>query len=148
VIEKFQREQTVSTEKIEPVQNVPIQSEQNVSAEPEQWAQNVSTKWKQNVGTLYRDNNTENKETEKTDRENQTIWTKAIEQLKADLTREEVAARLNGSTLLQVTDTVARIGVPNAFAIAWLERRMYGQIAKAMKGVLGRDLDLQFIAAS
>jgi hypothetical protein len=40
------------------------------------------------------------------------------------------------------------IGVPNRFAIPWLERRLYGQIVKAMKGVVGKDLDLQFIAAS
>src|ERR687895_1755170 len=49
VIEKFQREQTVATEKVEPAQNVPTQQEQNVSTEPAQWQQNVSTKWKQNV---------------------------------------------------------------------------------------------------
>jgi hypothetical protein len=35
--------------------------------------------------------------------------------------------------------------VPSVFAGAWLERRMYGQISKAMKGVLGKDLDLQFV---
>jgi hypothetical protein len=148
VIEKFQRGQTVATGKVEPVQNVPTQSEQNVSTEPEQWKQNVSTKWKQNVGTLYRDNNTENTETEKTDqRENQTIWTKTIEQLKEAQPLEDVEARLNGTALIEISDTAARIGVPNPFAIAWLERRMYGQISKAIKAVVGKELDLQFIAA-
>jgi hypothetical protein len=112
--------------------------------------QNVSTQRRQNVATpdRHRDNNRENKETEKTDRENQTIWTKTLEQLKADLPQEEVEARLTGTTLLQVTDTAARIGVLNPFAIAWLERRMYVPISKAMKGIIGKDLDLQFIAAS
>jgi hypothetical protein len=148
VIEKFQRGQTVATGKVEPVQNVPTQSEQNVSTEPEQWKQNVSTKWKQNVGTLYRDNNTENTETEKTDqRENQTIWTKTIEQLKEAQPLEDVEARLNGTALIEISDTAARIGVPNPFAIAWLERRMYGQISNAMKSIVGKDLDLLFIAA-
>jgi hypothetical protein len=148
VIEQFQRGQTVATEKIEPAQNVPTQQEQNVSIDRVECSQNVSTKWKQNVGTLYRDNNTENKETEKTDRENQTIWTKTLEHLKANLTQEEVEARLAETTLLEVTDTAARIGVNNPFAIAWLERRMYVPISNAMKGVLGKDLDLQFVAAS
>ena len=74
-------------------------------------------------------------------------WNQALEKLKADLPSGEVDIRLKGTTLLQVTDTVARIAVPSAFALAWLERRMYGQISKAMKGVLGKDLDLQFIAA-
>jgi hypothetical protein len=91
---------------------------------------------------------TEKKETEKTSRENESTWNKTLENLQADSLQEEVAARLTGTTLIEVTETVARIGVPNAFAIAWLERRLYGQIAKAIKGVVGKELDLQFIAAS
>jgi hypothetical protein len=148
VIEKFQRGQTVSTEKIEPVQNVPTQQEQNVSTQPPECLQNVSTKWKQNVASLYRDNNTENKEIEKTDRENQKTWDEAREKLQADFPPGEAAARLNGTTLIEVTDTAARIGVTNPFATAWLERRMYGQISKAMKAVLGKDLDLQFVTST
>jgi chromosomal replication initiation ATPase DnaA len=62
--------------------------------------------------------------------------------------REEVEPRLNGTTLLQITDTAAYIGVSNPFTIAWLERRMYREISNAMKRVLGKDFDLQFIAAS
>jgi hypothetical protein len=148
VIQQFQRTQTVSTEEIEPLQNVATEREQTVPTQPPEPPQNVSTKWKQNVPTQDRDYNTENKETEKTDRENQTIWQKALDQLKADLPQEEAEARLNGTTLIEVTDTAARIGVNNPFAIAWLERRMYGQISRAIKGVLGKDLDLQFVAAT
>jgi hypothetical protein len=81
-------------------------------------------------------------------RENETTWNKALEQLRAGLPGEEVDARLTGTTLIAVTETAARISVPNQFAIPWLERRLYGQIAKAIKAVLGKDLDLQFIAAS
>jgi hypothetical protein len=149
VIEKFQRGQNVPTDQDERQQTVPTEPVQNVATQPPEWQQNVSTKWKQNVGTLYRENNTENKETEKTDqRENQKTWDETIEKLKAALPLEDVAARLTGTTLMEVTDTAARIGVNNPVAIPWLERRMYGQISSAMKGVLGKDLDLQFIAAS
>jgi len=148
VIEKFQRGQTVATEKTEPAQNVPTQQEQNVSTTRAECLQNVSTKWKQNAATHNRENNTENQETEKTDRENQETWDKTIEQLKQDLPIGETAARLTGTTLLEVTDTKALIFVPNRFTIPWLERRLYGQIAKAMKGVIGKDLDLQFVAFS
>jgi hypothetical protein len=81
-------------------------------------------------------------------RENEMTWNKALERLKAGLPGEEVDTRLTGTTLIEVTDTKAKILVPNLFAVAWFERRLYGQIAKAMKGVLGKDLDLQFIAAS
>jgi hypothetical protein len=113
--------QTVATEKVERAQKEP---------------------------TLYRENNTENKETEETIRENQKTWDETIEKLQEDLQPGGVEARLTGTTLIEVTDTVARIGVSSPFAIAWLERRLYSQIAKAMKGVLGRDLDLQFVPVS
>jgi hypothetical protein len=148
VIAGFQRPQNVSTEKGEQQQTVATEPVQTVPTEPAQWQQNVSIKWKQNVGTLYRENKTENKETEKTDRENQTIWNKAVEQLKEAQPLEAVEARLNGTALLEVTETAARIFVPNRTTAAWVERRLYGQIAKAMKAVIGKELDLQFIAAS
>jgi hypothetical protein len=147
VIAGIKRPQNVSTEKSEPVQNVPTEPVQNVSTEPAEWQQNVSTKWKQTVATHNRENNTENIETEKTDRENQETWEKTVEQLKSDLPVEEAAARLTGTTLIEVTDTSALIFVPNRFTIPWLERRLYGQIQKAMKSVLERDVDLQFVTS-
>jgi hypothetical protein len=148
VIAGIQRPQTVPTEKDERAQNVPTEPEQNVSTEPAQWQQNVSTKWKQNAATHNRENNTENKEVEKTDRENQETWEKTVEQVKHDLPLGETADRLFGTALIAITDTAAMISVPNRTAVPWFERRLYGQIAKAMKAVVGKDVDLQFIAAS
>src|ERR671917_1845156 len=142
VIAGMQQPQTVSTQKSEPLQNVPTEPVQNVATTPAQWQQNVSTKWKQNGAAHNRENNTEKKETEKTDRENQETWEKTVEQLKQDLPVGETAARLAGTTLVEVTDTSALIFVPNRNALPWIERRFYGQIAKAIKGVLGKDVDL------
>jgi hypothetical protein len=149
VIAGFQQAQSVPTEKVEQAQYVSTEPVQTVATQPPECLQNVSTKWKQNVGTLNRENNTEIKEPEKTDqRENQTTWDKAVEQVKKDLPFGETGARLAGTALLEVTDTVARIGVPNPYAIAFLERRLYSQIATAIKEVLGKDVDLQFVAYS
>jgi hypothetical protein len=148
VIAGMQRPQNVPTEKDEQQQTVPTEPVQNVATEPAQWQQNVSTKWKQNAATQYRDNNTENKEIERTIRENQTVWSKAVEQLKEAQPLDDVEARLNGTALLEVTETAALIGVANPNAIPWLERRLYSQIANAIKGVVGKEVDLQFIAAS
>jgi hypothetical protein len=149
VIAGIQRVQNVPTEKIQSAQNVAAQSEQNVSTEPHQRQQNVPKEQWQNVATpdTHRDNNTENKETEKTSRENQETWDKMIEQVKKDLPLGETAARLAGTTLIAVTETAALIGVPNRSAIPWFERRLYGQIAKAMKAVVGKDVDLQFVSS-
>jgi hypothetical protein len=146
VITGSQRPQNVSTEKPKPLQNVAAQSEQNVPTKPPQWQQNVPKEQWQNAVTHNRENNTENKERENTNRENQETWEKTVEQLKSDLPVGETAARLTGTTLIEVTDTKALIFVPNRYAIPWLERRLYGQIAKAIKGVVGKDLDLQFVS--
>jgi hypothetical protein len=148
VIAGFQQAQYVPTETGERQQTVPTEPVQNVATQPPEWQQNVSTQWQQNGATHNRENNTENKEIEKTDRENEITWNNALENLQADFPQEEVAARLTGTTLIEVTDTKAMISVPNPHLVAWLERRLYGQIAKAIKGVVGKDLDLQFIAAS
>jgi hypothetical protein len=150
VITGSQQTQNVPTEKPKPPQNVAAQSEQNVSTEPPQCQQNVPKEQWQNVATpdTHRENNTENKETEKTDRENQTVWDKALEEVKKALPLGEPADRLTGTALIEVTETAARIFVPNRTAAAWVERRLYGQIAQAIKGVVGKELDLQFIAAS
>jgi hypothetical protein len=147
VIAGSQSVQTVSTEKSERIQNVPTEPVQTVSTEPAEWQQNVSTRWKQTAPTHNRENNTEIKETEKTDRENETLWNKTLEHLQAGLLQEEAAARLAGTALVEVTDTKAMIRVNNPVALAWLERRLYGQIGKALKGVIGKDVDLQFVTS-
>jgi hypothetical protein len=148
VIAGIKRPQNAPTEKSESGQNVTTEPVQTVPTQPPECVQNVSTKWKQNAATHNRENNTENKEEEKTDRENQTIWDKAREQIKKDLPLGETADRLAGTTLIEVTETRAVIGVPNRSAVPWFERRLYSQITKAMKGVVGKDLDLQFVSCS
>jgi hypothetical protein len=147
VIAGSQQAQNVSTEKGERAQTVPTEPVQNVATQPPECLQNVTAQWKQNEPTHYRENNREKKETEKTDRENQKTWDKAVEQVKKDLPLGETEDRLAGTTLLEVTETTALIGVANRFTIPWLERRLYGQIAKAMKAAVGKELDLQFVLA-
>jgi hypothetical protein len=139
--------QNVATEKGERLQTVPTEPVQNVPTQPPECLQTVSTQWRQNGATHNRENNTEIKETEKTDRENQETWDKTVEQVKKDLPLGETEDRLAGTALIEVTETAARISVNNPVAIAWLERRMYRPIAKAIKGVVGRDLDLQFVTS-
>jgi hypothetical protein len=148
VIAGFQRTQNVPTEKGERAQTVPTEPVQTVPTQPPERLQTVPTERAQNGATHYRENNTENKEAERTDRENQTIWDKALEEVKKALPLGEPADRLAGTTLIEVTETKAVIFVPNRIAGAWVERRLYGQIAQAIKGIVGKELDLQFIAAS
>jgi hypothetical protein len=110
------------------------QQTQTVPTEKVEYQQNVPTEQPQNVATHNRENMPENKEPEKTSRENQATWELALKKLKADLPLGEAEARLTGTTLIEVTDTKAKILVPNHFAVAWFERRLYGQICKPSKG--------------
>jgi hypothetical protein len=147
VIAGIQRPQNAATQKNERAQIASTEPVQNVPTQPPEQLQNVATEQPQNVATHNRENTTENTETEKTDRENQTIWENAREQINKDLPPGETADRLAGTTLIAVTETTAQIFVPNRTVAVWLERRLYGQITKALKGVVGRDVDLQFVTS-
>jgi len=98
----------------------------------------------QNVPTEPTETNTEKIEPEKPNRENETIWHKALEHLQAALPLGEAETRLQGTTLVELTATTARIWVPSTHALLWLERRLYREITNAMKGVLGKDLDVSW----
>jgi replication protein O/DnaA-like protein len=118
-------------------------------SQPAQTVANTPCQCPKNVVAHTREHIPEKRLPEKIDqKENQATWEKTVEQLKQDLPGGEAAARLTGTTLVEVTDTKALIFVPNRFAIPWLERRLYGQITKAIKGVVGKDLDLQFVSCS
>jgi phage replication O-like protein O len=131
--EKHQQRHSRKKKDAKPV--YPEPREQHLAEEESQQVQNVPTE--------PGERDTEKKEPEKTSRENETTWNKTLENLQADLPSEEVVAWLTGTTLIEVTETAARIGVANRFAIAWLERRLYREISNALKGALGKDLDLQ-----
>ena len=81
------------------------------------------------------------------DRQTQFVWQQAVEHLKQNLPAGETAHRLTDTQLIEVTETKAVILVPNRTVAALLERRFYLQIAKALKEIVGKDLDLQFVYA-
>jgi hypothetical protein len=151
VIPGSQRTQNVPTEKDERAQNVPTEPVQNVATQPPECLQNVPTERLQTVAApdSHREYTRENKETEKTDqRENQETWNKTVEHVRKGLPVGETAERLAGTALVELTDTAATIFIPSRNALPWFERRLYGQIANAIKGVVGKDVDLQFITPS
>jgi hypothetical protein len=73
------------------------------------------------------------------------VWDMTLKRLKEQVPAATYETWLKDTVLLHVTDQAAQIAVPSAFAIAWLERRMYPQICQAMKGETGKDLDLLFV---
>jgi hypothetical protein len=78
----------------------------------------------------------------------ESVWDLTLQRLKEQVPAATYETWLQDTVLLQVTDQAAQIAVSSAFAIAWLERRMYREICNALKGVLGKDLDLQFVTTT
>ena len=85
---------------------------------------------------------------EGTEHTTESAWSKTLAYLQEQVSPAVFNSWLKDTLLLQVTDTAARIGVPNRYAIAWLERKMYREISNAMKSILEKDLDLEFVIAN
>jgi Replication initiator protein A len=82
-----------------------------------------------------------------TDHTTQSAWGKVLASLQEQVSSANFAL-LKDTLLLQVTDTAAHIGVPSAFTGVLLERKLPLEIKNAIKGVVGKDLDLQFVTAN
>jgi chromosomal replication initiation ATPase DnaA len=78
----------------------------------------------------------------------ESVWDLTLQRLKEQVPAATYETWLQDTAPLQVTDRAAQIAVPNAFAVAWLERRMYREISQALRDVLQYEVDLQFVTAT
>jgi phage replication O-like protein O len=78
----------------------------------------------------------------------ESVWDLTLQRLKEQVPAATYETWLQDTALLQVTDRAAQIAVPSAFAVAWLERRMYREISQALRDVLQYEVDLQFVTAT
>jgi hypothetical protein len=77
-----------------------------------------------------------------------TAWEQALQKLKDQVGVANYETWVKDTVLLEVTDRAAKIAAGSPFQVAWLERKLYPQIVNALKDVLKRQLDLQFITTS
>jgi hypothetical protein len=85
---------------------------------------------------------------EGTEHTTQSAWGKVLGTLQEQVSPAQFNSLLKDTLLLQVTDTAARIGVPSTFTGVLLERKLPLEIKNAIKRVVGKDLDLQFVTAN
>jgi hypothetical protein len=83
-----------------------------------------------------------------TEHTTESAWSKALTSLQEQVSPAVFNGWLKDTLLLQVTDTAARIAAPSRLACTQLERRLYREVSNAVKGVLGKDLDLEFVVAN
>ena len=83
-----------------------------------------------------------------TEHTTQSAWSQALASLQEQVSPAVFNGWLKDTLLVQVTDTAARIAAPSRLACTQLERRLYREVSNAVKGVLGKDLDLEFVVAN
>lgn len=72
-------------------------------------------------------------------------WELALGRLKDEVGLASYETWLKDTVLLSVTDRVAEIAVASPYIGAWIERKLYKEIAGTLKKVLSKDLDLRFL---
>jgi hypothetical protein len=77
--------------------------------------------------------------------DHQEIWKQILDRVRQSLPYGVDPGRLNGTRLLRLSGTAAVIGVPNQGNSLHLERKPYQQISEAVKQVIGKQFDLQFL---
>jgi chromosomal replication initiator protein len=76
----------------------------------------------------------------------QDAWNAAYHQLELQLDRASFDTWLRSAVLLSVEDGVYVIGVHNSYARDMLQHRLYRNVARIMRDVTGREVEVRFEA--
>ncbi len=72
------------------------------------------------------------------------IWEAALGELELQVTKANYRTWLKDTVGLSYQEDQFVVGVPNTFAIEWLEKRLYHLIRKTLAGILGHPIEVQF----
>ncbi len=72
------------------------------------------------------------------------IWDATLGGLEVEVTKSNYQTWLKDTVGLSYRDGYFVVGAPNAFAVAWLEKRLYNLIKKTLSGVLGCSVEVKF----
>ncbi len=75
----------------------------------------------------------------------ETIWGSVLDLLKSRVAPEAFDAWLKPTTLVEWTDGVVRVGVPNSFFCDWLQHHYLSDLLLALKEITGRSLRVEFV---
>jgi len=77
----------------------------------------------------------------------ESAWNLTLKKLKEKATSTAYETWLKDTLLLGVTDGTAQVMVANAFAVEYMNRRLYQSIARTLSDVIHQDVEVGFIAA-
>jgi hypothetical protein len=84
---------------------------------------------------------------ENTDLTTATAWTKALEALKEQVPPTTYAGWLKDTLLIGMEGNTAQVLVAHGFARDWLNRRLYGAIARTLEQVIGQPVEVEFVVS-
>ncbi|MBI5877074.1 MAG: chromosomal replication initiator protein DnaA [Chloroflexi bacterium] len=75
----------------------------------------------------------------------QQIWRAVLGELQMQMPRATFETWVKNTTVVSYEDGAFVIGVPNTYAVEWLENRLMGTIKRSAANVMRRSVDLRFI---
>ncbi len=75
----------------------------------------------------------------------QEIWQKALGELQTQVSRANYNTWLRNSYGASYGNGIFVVGTPSAFVAEWLTKRLHSLVRKTLSGVLGAEMDVQFI---
>lgn len=73
------------------------------------------------------------------------IWQAALGELELQMTRATFSTWIKPATAISCDEETFVLGTPNGYIKDWLENRLYAPIQRTLSGIVGRQLDVQFI---
>ena len=75
----------------------------------------------------------------------QQIWRAVLGELQLQMPRATFETWVKNTSVVSYEDGAFVIGVPNTYAVEWLENRLMGTIKRSASNVMRRSVDLRFI---
>ncbi len=75
----------------------------------------------------------------------QQVWKAVLGELQMQMTRATFDTWVKNTSVVSYADGVFVIGVPNTYAVEWLENRLLGTIKRTVMNIVKRSVELRFI---
>ncbi|MDE3102119.1 MAG: chromosomal replication initiator protein DnaA [Chloroflexota bacterium] len=76
------------------------------------------------------------------------VWSSALGELQLGVSKANFDTWFKETSVLSEEDDVYCVGVPNAFAREWLEKKYRPQVREALRHIVGRTVDVRFVTTS
>lgn len=80
-----------------------------------------------------------------TDLDARDVWSRVLEELRMQMTRATFDTWLGGSQVVDVSDRTLAVQVRDGYAAEWLRTRWTAPIQRTLAGIVGQDLDVEFV---